>query len=96
MVQPVLAQFRVSVIQNQCCQTINWADTRGFTLLNTSARSKTPQSNHEFLWLPLSRLDLQWKLDRLGRAGPAGSSLASQKLGSKPLEGFLVRALALG
>lgn len=45
MVQPILAQFKVSAIQDQCCQTINWADTRGFTLLKTSARSKTPQSN---------------------------------------------------
>lgn len=43
--QPVPAQFRASAVWNQCCQTINWAGTRDFTLLNTSARSKTPQSN---------------------------------------------------
>lgn len=48
MEQPILAQFRASAVRNQCCHTINWAGTGGFTLLNTSARSKTPQSNPKF------------------------------------------------
>lgn len=48
VVQPVLAQFRASAIGNQCCQTVNWTGTGGFTLLNTRASSKTPQSKSKF------------------------------------------------
>lgn len=90
VLQPILAQFRA--IWNQCCQTHNWADTGGFTFLDTSARSKTPQSSCKFqckdCGSPLAGSIYSENEMGLGRAGPAGSALASQSWDPNPQRVF--------